>query len=84
MTDLQRRTLQGLILPHTLPQVRERLRMALERVAVLEEELELSNQEVGGWAEKGWAMSWRRTKKRIGCILKEESQWAWTTEIHRQ
>lgn len=27
--------------------------MALERVAVLEEELELSNQEVGGVAEKG-------------------------------
>lgn len=27
--------------------------MALERVAVLEEELELSNQEVGGMAEKG-------------------------------
>jgi hypothetical protein len=27
--------------------------MALERVAVLEEELELSNQEVGAWSGRG-------------------------------
>lgn len=34
---------------HCPVQVRERLRMALERVAVLEEQLELSNQEVRLW-----------------------------------
>lgn len=28
--------------------------MALERVAVLEEELELSNQEVGAWPRRRW------------------------------
>lgn len=36
--------------------------MALERVAVLEEELELSNQEVGAWQRRGGARSrWRTT-----------------------
>lgn len=55
--------------------------MALERVAVLEEELELSNQEVGaGSVEKGRAMSGWRTKKLIGCILKEAGQWDWIPE----
>lgn len=54
--------------------------MALERVAVLEEELELSNQEVGGVAEKGRAGSRWRAQELIGCVPMEESQWDWVTE----
>lgn len=56
--------------------------MALERVAVLEEELELSNQEVGGVAERGGLG--QRTKKLIDCVAKETSRWGGATERNPQ
>lgn len=58
--------------------------MALERVAVLEEELEMSNQEVGPrrggcyWAPNGVGLI--LASGSVGGRTRAEDQWGWTME----